>query len=110
MVKITFLKIINDLLRITLLIIIFQGTLGAGSMKAGSEEVEIAGRVYVMGNEPFTQVALRLDDSQVYVLLGEHEKELRGLQGKRLSVVGTPSEDKPRGAKAVVVKSFKVLR
>ena len=90
--------------------LIFLGTLGAGSMKLGNEEVEIVGRVYVMGNEPFTQVALKLDDGQVYALLGEHDKELRGLQGKRLSIVGTPSEEKPRGAKAVVVKSFKVLQ
>ncbi len=79
-------------------------------MKLGSEELEIVGRVYVMGNEPFTQVALKLDDGQVYALLGEHDKELRGLQGKRLSVVGTPSKEKPRGAKALVVKSFKVLQ
>ena len=108
--KITFSTIINDLLWITLLVFIFQGTLWAGGMKSGNEEVEIVGRVYVMGNEPFTQVALKLDDGQVYVLLGEHDKGLRGLQGKRLSVVGTPSEEKPRGAKALVVKSFKVLQ
>ena len=93
-----------------LLLFIILGTFGAGSMKKGSEEVEVVGKVYVMGNEPFTQVGIKLDDGQVYVLLGEHEKELRGLQGKRLSVVGKPSEEKPRGAKAIVVKSFKIVQ
>ncbi len=88
--------------------ILLLGTLGAGSMKLGSGEVEVTGRVYVMGNEPFTQVAIKLDDGQVYVLLGEHDKKLRGLQGRRVSVIGTPSEEKPRGANAIVVKSFKV--
>jgi len=94
---------------LSILVFIFLGTLGAGSMKLGSDEIELVGRVYVMGNEPFTVVALKLDDGEVYALLGEHDKELRGLQGRRLSVVGKPSEEKPRGAKAIIVKSFKVL-
>jgi len=89
--------------------ILLLGTLGAGSMKLGSGEVEVTGKVYVMGNEPFTRVAIKLDDGQVYALLGEHDKELRGLQGRRISVVGTPSQEKPRGVSAIVVKSFKVV-
>ncbi len=97
------------ILSLSMLILIFLGTLGAGSMKLGSDEIELVGRVYVMGNEPFTVVALKLDDGDVYALLGDHDKELRGLQGKRLSVAGKPSEEKPRGAKAIIVKSFKVL-
>ena len=92
-----------------LLISIFLLTLGAGSMKSKSDEIQLVGRVYVMGNEPFTLVALKLDDGEVYALLGEHDKELRGLQGKRISVVGKASEEKPRGAKAMIVESFKVL-
>ena len=78
-------------------------------MKLGSDEIQLVGKIYVMGNEPFTVVALKLDDGEVYALLGDHDKELRGLQGRRLSVVGNPSEEKPRGAKAIIVKSFKVL-
>lgn len=93
----------------SLLVFIFLGTLGAGSMKLGSDEIQLVGRVYVMGNEPLTVVALKLDDGEVYALLGEHDKELRGLQGRRLSVVGKSSVEKPRGAKAIIVKSFKVL-
>jgi len=92
-----------------MLIFIFLGTLGAGSMKLGSDEIQVVGRVYVMGNEPLTVVALKLDDGEVYALLGDHDKELRGLQGRRLSVVGKSREEKPRGAKAIIVKSFKVL-
>ena len=89
--------------------VLLLGTLGAGSMKLGSGEVKVTGKIYVMGNEPFTQVAIKLDDGQVYALLGEHGKELRGLQTRRVSVIGTPSEEKPRGVKAIVVKSFKVV-
>jgi hypothetical protein len=62
-----------------------------------------------MGNEPFTHVAIRMDDGQVVALVGEHEKELRRLQGKRILATGRPSEEKPRGAKAIEVKSFRVL-
>jgi len=42
-------------------------------------------------------------------LVGEHEKELRRLQGKRILAAGIPSEEKPRGAKAIEVKSYRVL-
>ena len=92
-----------------LLAFISAATLGAGSMKKGSDEMEVIGKVYLMGNEPFTYVALKMDDGQVYALVGEHEKELRRLQGRRVTVVGKPSEEKPRGAKAIEVKSFRVV-
>jgi hypothetical protein len=92
-----------------LLAFVGAATLGAGTMKKGSDEMEVIGKVYLMGNEPFTHVALKMDDGQVYALVGEHEKELRRLQGRRIKVVGSPSEKKPRGAKAIEVKSFKVV-
>ena len=92
-----------------LIIFILLGTLGAGSLKKGSGEMEVTGKVYVMGNEPFTHVAIRMDDGQVVALVGEHEKELRRLQGRRILATGRPSEEKPRGARAIEVKSFRVL-
>ena len=88
---------------------ILAATLGAGSLKGGKEEMEVIGKVYVMGNEPFTQVAIRGEDGQVYALLGEPAQELRRLQGRRVAVTGKPSEEKPRGARAIEVKSFRVL-
>ena len=102
-------KRLREIWAVGLLAMIFLGNVGAGSMKLGPEELEVTGKVYVMGNEPFTQVAIKLDDGQVYVLLGDKDKELRFLQGKRVSVVGRPGEEKPRGKKAIVVSSFKVL-
>ncbi|MGE5254781.1 MAG: hypothetical protein ACM3N7_12510 [Planctomycetaceae bacterium] len=93
-----------------LVALISAATLGAGSMKRGSEEMEVTGKVYLIGNEPFTYAALKMDDGQVYALVGEHEKELRRFQGRRVTVVGKPSEEKPRGAKAIEVKSFKVVQ
>lgn len=86
-----------------------MGTIGAGSMKVGKEEMQVTGRVYVMGNEPFTQVAIQLDDGRVYALTGGYDKELRGLQGKRVAVNGKLSGKTPRGAEAIEVKSFQVL-
>ena len=100
---------VSGIVCVAVLLFIFLATLGAGSMKQKKEEVELAGKVYLMGNEPFTQVGLKTDDGEAYVLQGEHEKELRALQGKRLSVKGTPGREKVRGAKAVEVKSYRVL-
>jgi hypothetical protein len=92
-----------------LIILVLLGTLGAGSLKKGSEDMEVTGKVYVMGNEPFTQVAIKTEDGQVYVVLGEQANELRRLQGRRILATGRPSEEKPRGARAIQVKSFRVL-
>ncbi len=65
---------------VALLLVLF-GIIGAGSMKGEKEEIQVTGRIYVMGNEPFTQVAIQLDDGKVYALIGEYDKDLRALRG-----------------------------
>jgi len=90
-------------------LLVLLGIIGAGSMKGGGEEIQVTGRIYVMGNEPFTQVAIQLDDGKIYALIGEYDKQLRSLQGKRLSVVGKLGGKTPRGVEAFEVKSFQVL-
>ena len=72
------------------------------------EEIQVTGRIYVMGNEPFTQLGIELDNGKVYALVGEHDKELRGLQGKRLTVKGKLGGKTTRGVEAIKVTSFKV--
>jgi hypothetical protein len=94
---------------VTVLLLVLSGIIGEGSMKGGEEEVQVTGRIYVMGNEPFTQVAIQLDDGKVYALTGEYDKDLRALQGKRLTIKGKLSGKTPRGAEAIEVKSFQVL-
>lgn len=89
------------------LLLFFLGNLGAGSMKM-EEEIQVTGRIYVMGHEPFTQLGIELDNGKVYALVGEHDKELRGLQGKRLTVKGKLGGKTNRGAEAIKVSSFKV--
>ncbi len=91
------------------LLLVLLGTLGAGSLKMKKDEVQVTGRIYVMANEPFTQVAIQLDDGKVYALTGGYDKELRSLQGKRVTVNGRLSGKPPRGAEAIEVKSFQVL-
>jgi len=92
----------------SLLLVLF-GIIGAGSMKGGKEDIQVTGRIYVMGNEPFTQVAIQLDDGKVYALIGEYDKDLRALQGKRVTVSGKLSGKTSRGAEAIEVKSFQRL-
>jgi len=101
------LKRILKILMTAVLFMVLLANLGAGSMKVDKEEIQVTGRIYVMGNEPFTQVAMELDDGKVYALVGEHEKELRSLQGKRLTIKGTLSGQTTRGVEAIEVKSFK---
>jgi len=103
------LKRILKTLMVGVLFLILLGNLGAGSMKVDKEEIQVTGRIYVMGNEPFTQVAMELDGGKVYALVGEHEKKLRSLQGKRLTIKGTLGGQTTRGVEAIEVKSFKVM-
>ena len=103
------LKRILKTLMVGVLFLILLGNLGAGSMKVDKDEIEVTGKVYLMGGEPFTYVGIQLDDGKVYALIGEHEKELRSLQGKRLTVKGKVGGKKNRGVEAIEVKSFKVM-
>ncbi len=91
------------------LFLILLGTLGAGSMKVGKDEIQVTGRIYVMGNEPFTQVGIESDDGTVYALIGDYDKQLRGLQGKRLDVRGKLRGKTTRGVDAIEVESFQVM-
>jgi hypothetical protein len=90
------------------LILAWAAMLGAGSLKMGADEIQVTGRVYVMGNEPFTVVAIELDDGKVYALVGDQEKKLRTLQGKRVTVRGRLSKERPRGAEAIDVTSYEL--
>ena len=103
------LKRILKTLMVGVLFLILLGNLGAGSMKVDKDEIEVTGKVYLMGGEPFTYVGIQLDDGKVYALMGEHEKELRSLQGKRLTVKGKEGGKTTRGVEAIEVKSFKVM-
>ena len=103
------LKRILKTLMVGVLFLILLGNLGAGSMKVDKEEIQVTGKVYLIGGEPFTYVGIQLDDGKIYALMGEHEKELRSLQGKRLTVKGKVGGKTTRGVEAIEVKSFKVL-
>lgn len=91
------------------LFLLLLGTLGAGNMKGNREEIQVVGRIFVMGNEPFTQVAIKLEEGKVFALTGEYDKELRSFQNKRLIVRGWLSGKTPRGVEAIEVKSFQVM-
>jgi hypothetical protein len=91
------------------LVFIFLGTVGAGSMKMNKDEIQVTGRIYLMGNEPFTQVGIEGENGNVFAVIGEYEKELRGLQGKCLIAKGNLSGEKTRGVEVIEVKYFKVM-
>jgi hypothetical protein len=85
------------------------GGLGAGKhMPKEGNEIEIIGKVFIAGHEPFTQVALEQDDGLVFILVGEHEKVFRGLQGRRLVVTGILGGRMARGAQSMEVRSYRL--
>jgi hypothetical protein len=53
----------------------------------------IEGKVYVVGNEPFTELAIQTKDGKVYTLRGNLVFDLRGLQGEWLKLKGKIIKD-----------------
>jgi hypothetical protein len=91
-----------------LFLTVVLGGLGAGKhMPKERNEIEIMGRIYIAGYEPFTHVALEQDDGMVFILTGGNEKELRALQGKRLVVTGILGGRMARGAQSLEVRSYR---
>lgn len=89
-----------------LILLIFLGNIGAGSMK--NQEIEVTGRIFVMGHEPFTQVAIELADGRIFALIGGYDKSLRSLQGKQLIIKGIPRGKSPQGVETIEVQYFKI--
>lgn len=67
---------------------------------------EISGKVIVVGNEPFTKVAILVDDTTSYILncSKEIEKELRSKQGDTIKVTYGTKKDTPEGEVLNVTK------
>ncbi len=75
------------------------------------EEGELQGKVYVLGNDPFTKVALALDDRNSVVLLCQSDVEhyLRSHQGERARVSYKGTSQVPEG-QAVQVISAEIVQ
>ena len=48
----------------------------------------IEGTIYLVGNEPFTELAIETKEEDVYTLRGRLVTELKGLQGQRVTLQG----------------------
>ncbi|MFH0811934.1 MAG: hypothetical protein V2A69_03730 [Pseudomonadota bacterium] len=48
----------------------------------------LEGKVYVVGNEPFIELALQTGEGKVYTLRGGLVSELKGLQGQWVRITG----------------------
>lgn len=72
--------------------------------------ITISGRIYITGNEPFTEVALACEDGKIYVLRGSRVKELRALQGKIVEIKGKwiKRATEEKGVRdVIIVENFK---
>ncbi|MCU0411742.1 MAG: hypothetical protein MUF82_04330 [Bacteroidetes bacterium] len=76
--------------------------------RADGAPIDTKGRVVVIGNEPFTSVAVEALDGTVYRLEADAAvlQKLRSIQGKIIQVVGRLRTE-PQGP-AVVVESYDV--
>ena len=70
------------------------------------------GQIYVIGNEPFTQLTLKLADGRTYLLdcPKEIEMSLLQLQGQAVRVTGKTGAQKPEGQSLLVMQAQTVKR
>lgn len=77
-----------------------------------SNDKVIEGKIAIVGNEPFTQVALFTDEEESFILIcdDEIEKELRGNQGYVYKVAYTGMKKTSEGEGLIVVKVEKITK
>ena len=70
------------------------------------EERSIEGKIYTLGNEPFVQLAIELDNGQHYILISSHDIEanLRQHQGRRVQLVARGEKMTPEGFAVTVIR------
>ncbi len=54
--------------------------------------IEVRGRIYVTGNEPFTELAIETEDGS-YCLTGPLAEELQQMQGQTLTIRGELTDE-----------------
>ena len=52
------------------------------------DTIDVVGRIYIVGNEPFTEVAIETKDGKTYVIVGEVADSLRNMQGEVVEIKG----------------------
>lgn len=75
--------------------------------------VELTGEITVVGNEPFTQVAIKMEDGSLYGIADDRVDELKKMQGEKVKVRGyLVKESTPlfRTEKNINVINFEVIK
>ncbi len=90
---------------IPIVLIIFTFCLTSGCSSSAQEENTIKGKIAVVGNEPFTRLAIIVDDNKVYVLdcREELKKELLKKQGQQYAIQFSGSR-KELGSEVITVE------
>lgn len=76
----------------------------SGAKNADEEAGKLTGKIFMTGNEPFTHLALMVDENTTWILNGNAEviKMLRSHQGEIAEVTFSGRADVP-GGKALIV-------
>lgn len=83
--------------------------MGQGATPTPMAEATLTGKVSIIGNEPFTAVALTAQDGTVYELTGAKAEELRALQGFQVEVKGRLTGHGRYAAQALEVRIYQRL-
>lgn len=96
-------KILLSLITLTLFSIGLSACCNCGE----NDKITLKGEIVIVGNEPFTQLALKLDNSKIYLLECDDilRKELWNKQGSRYAIEYTESRVDQLGMPVLMVES-----
>lgn len=71
--------------------------------------IELTGRIYSMGSEPFIQLGLETSDGEVYGIVGEKARELWRFRDKMVRLEGYSAGRTPRTEKSIEVIDYELI-
>ncbi|MDE5899407.1 MAG: hypothetical protein K2H09_09125 [Treponemataceae bacterium] len=88
---------------------VFACLLLSSFSRAGGAKDVVSGCIAHYGNEPFTYIALKADDGEVYRIRADAEldRELRTLDGARIELHGTVGISEADGRKCIQAAAFR---
>jgi len=83
----------------------------SASKQTSTEEGTVTGRIFVVGNEPFTNLAIQTNDGKMILLRCDKKisVELSSMQGSLAKIKYNGTEQSPRGSMLKVVE-YEIIR
>ena len=74
------------------------------------DTIDVVGRIYIVGNEPFTEVAIEVENGKTYIIVGEVADSLRKMQGEIVEIKGKLKGETSYTKQSIYVVEYKICK